>query len=89
MITSKRFARFIVVTLLCTAAISAQEPSAAPPPASASKIYLNVVVSPKSGPRVGDLQSNRTSRSSITSPRGPSPHFRYSPAATLRSRWSW
>jgi VWFA-related protein len=56
MITSKRFARFIVVTLLCTAAISAQEPSAAPPPASASKIYLNVVVSPKSGPRVGDLQ---------------------------------
>jgi len=56
MITSKRFARFIVLTLLCTAAISAQEPSVAPPPAAASKIYLNVVVSPKSGPRVGDLQ---------------------------------
>jgi VWFA-related protein len=56
MITSNRFACFILVTLLCTAAISAQEPSVAPPPAAASKIYLNVVVSPKSGPRVADLQ---------------------------------
>jgi VWFA-related protein len=56
MITTKLFACFILVTLLCTAAISAQEPSAAPPPAAAGKIYLNVVVSPKSGPRVGDLQ---------------------------------
>jgi VWFA-related protein len=56
MITSNRFACFILVTLLCTAAISAQEPSAAPPPAAASKIYLDVVVSPKFGPPVADLQ---------------------------------
>jgi VWFA-related protein len=56
MTTSNRFAGFILVTLLCTAAISAQEPSAAPPPAAASKIYLDVVVSPKSGPPVADLQ---------------------------------
>src|SRR6202451_481171 len=56
MITSHRFAWFILVTLLCVAAISAQEPSTAPPPAAASKIYLNVVVSPKSGPPVADLQ---------------------------------
>ena len=56
MMTSNRFACFILVTLLCTAAISAQEPSAAPPPAVAGKIYLDVVVSPKSGPPVADLQ---------------------------------
>src|ERR1022692_316644 len=56
MITSNRFACFILVTLLCTAAISAQDPSAPPPPAAASKIYLDVVVSPKSGPPVADLQ---------------------------------
>src|ERR1700679_2341400 len=54
MLTRNRFACFILVTLLCTAAISAQEPSAAP--AAASKIYLDVVVSPKSGPPVADLQ---------------------------------
>lgn len=56
MITSNRFACFVLVTLLCTARISAQEPGAAPPPAAASKIYLDVVVSPKSGPPVADLQ---------------------------------
>jgi VWFA-related protein len=56
MITCNRFACFILVTLLCTAAISAQEPSAAPPPAAASKVYLDVVVSPKSGPPVANLQ---------------------------------
>jgi VWFA-related protein len=56
MITSNRFACFILGTLLCTARISAQEPGAAPPPAAASKIYLDVVVSPKSGPPVADLQ---------------------------------
>jgi VWFA-related protein len=56
MITSSHFACFILVTLLCTTAISAQEPSAAPPPAAASRIYLDVVVSPKSGPPVADLQ---------------------------------
>jgi VWFA-related protein len=56
MITSNRFACFILVALLCTARISAQEPGAAPPPAAASKIYLDVVVSPKSGPPVADLQ---------------------------------
>ena len=56
MITSNRVACFILVTLLCTARISAQEPGAAPPPAAASKIYLDVVVSPKSGPPVADLQ---------------------------------
>jgi len=55
-ITGNRFACFILVTLLCTQAISAQEPSAAPPPAAASKIYLDVVVSQKSGPPVADLQ---------------------------------
>src|SRR6202789_1026386 len=56
MITSNRVACFILVTLLCTEGISAQESSAAPPPAAASKIYLDVVVSPKSGPPVADLQ---------------------------------
>ena len=56
MIAGNRFACFIFVTLLCTPAIPAQEPSAAPPPAATSKIYLNVVVSPKSGPPVADLQ---------------------------------
>jgi VWFA-related protein len=56
MITSNRFFCFIFVTVLCTAAISAQEPSAAPPPTAASKIYLDVVVTPKSGPPVADLQ---------------------------------
>jgi VWFA-related protein len=55
MITSNRFACFILVTSLCTAAISAQQPSAAPTPA-ASKIHLDVVVTPKSGPPVADLQ---------------------------------
>jgi VWFA-related protein len=56
MITDNRFACFILVTLMCIPAISAQKPSAAPPPAAASKIYLDVVVSPKSGPPVADLQ---------------------------------
>jgi VWFA-related protein len=56
MITGHRFACFILVTSMCMPAISAQEPSAAPPPADASRIYLDVVVSPKSGPPVADLQ---------------------------------
>jgi VWFA-related protein len=57
MITSGRFACFILVTMSCTAAIStAQAPTGAPPLVSSSKIYLDVVVSPKSGPPVADLQ---------------------------------
>jgi VWFA-related protein len=56
MITGHRFACFILVTSMCMPAISAQEPSAAPPPADASRIYLDVVVSPRSGPPVADLQ---------------------------------
>jgi VWFA-related protein len=57
MITSNRLAGFILVTLLCTAATSAaQELASAAPTAAASKIYLDVVVSPKSGPPVADLQ---------------------------------
>jgi VWFA-related protein len=56
MIICNRFACFILVTWSCTAAISAQEPSAAPPPPAASKVYLDVVVSPKSGPPVANLQ---------------------------------
>lgn len=57
MITSDRFACFILVTMLWTAGVSAaQAPTGAPPPATSSKIYLEVVVSPKSGPPVADLQ---------------------------------
>ncbi|MGC1969386.1 MAG: VWA domain-containing protein [Candidatus Acidiferrales bacterium] len=57
MITTERFACFILLTVLCTASISAgQAPTGAPPPAASTKIYLDVVVSPKSGPPVADLQ---------------------------------
>lgn len=57
MITSKRLAWFILVTLWCTVAISAaQDPAPSPTPAAADKIYLDIVVSPKSGPPVADLQ---------------------------------
>src|ERR1700683_57590 len=56
MITSNRLICFILVTLLYSAGISAQEPSAALPPAAAGKIYLDVVVRPKSGPPVAGLQ---------------------------------
>ncbi|MFZ0882839.1 MAG: VWA domain-containing protein [Candidatus Acidiferrales bacterium] len=42
---------------MCTAGIAAaQAPTAAPPTATSSKIYLDVAVSPKSGPPVADLQ---------------------------------
>jgi VWFA-related protein len=56
-ITSNRLVCFILVTLLCTVAICApQDPAPGPPPAAAGKIYLDVVVSPKSGAPVADLQ---------------------------------
>jgi VWFA-related protein len=50
-----RLACFLLATLLCTAAASAQEPRPQAQPAT-GKISLDVVVSPKSGPPVGDLQ---------------------------------
>jgi VWFA-related protein len=46
---------FLVVTLLCTAAAPAQENSPQVQTGN-NKIYLDVVVGPKSGPPVGDLQ---------------------------------
>jgi VWFA-related protein len=57
MITSNRLACFILVTLLCTVAIcAAQDPAPAPPSAAAARVYLDVIVSPKAGPPVADLQ---------------------------------
>jgi VWFA-related protein len=50
-----RFGRLLIPALLCAAAISAQQNTAPAPPAN-SKITLDVVVSPKSGPPVADLQ---------------------------------
>jgi len=52
-----RLACFLLVTVLCSAAASAQQVS---PQARAAtgKIYLDVVVSPKSGPPVADLQQS-------------------------------
>src|ERR1700723_2145238 len=55
MFTNSRLVGFLLVTLLCAAAASAQQAS---PQAQAAngKIHLDVVVAPKSGPPVGDLQ---------------------------------
>jgi VWFA-related protein len=50
-----RFGRLLIPALLCAAAISAQQNTAPAQPANA-KITLDVVVSPKSGPPVADLQ---------------------------------
>jgi VWFA-related protein len=55
MFTSVGLGRLFFVTLLCAAAASAQQSSPPNQPAG-RKIYLDVVVSPKSGPPVADLQ---------------------------------
>jgi VWFA-related protein len=57
MLSNLRLACFLLVTLPCSAAASAQQVS---PQAQAAtgKIYLDVVVSPKSGPPVADLQQS-------------------------------
>jgi VWFA-related protein len=55
MVSNSRRAIFLLVSLLCTAAASAQQPSPHAQPAS-GQIHLDVVVTPKSGPPVGDLQ---------------------------------
>lgn len=55
MFSNSRLGRILPVTLLCTAAASAQQASPQAQGAS-GKIYLDVVVSPKSGPPVADLQ---------------------------------
>src|SRR6202041_2027252 len=57
MLGNSRLACFLLVTLVsvCAAAASAQQPRPQAQPAGA-KISLDVVVSPKSGPPVGDLQ---------------------------------
>src|ERR1700689_1607421 len=55
MIIDARLGFLLLAALLYTPADSAQQP-AAPAQASTSKIYLDVVVSPKSGAPVGDLQ---------------------------------
>ncbi len=57
MIKNIRFAFFVLVILFCTAAISAaQDPSAAPQGTARGRIYLDVVVGPKSGAPVAGLQ---------------------------------
>jgi len=55
MFSNSRLACLLLVTLLCTAAASAQQASPQAQAAS-GKISLDVVVSPKSGPPVADLQ---------------------------------
>jgi VWFA-related protein len=55
MFTSEGLSRLFFVTLLCATAASAQQNGAPSQPAN-SKITLDVVVSPKSGPSVADLQ---------------------------------
>jgi hypothetical protein len=57
MLNDSRLACFLLVTFLCAAAASAQQVS---PQARAAtgKIDLDVVVSPKSGPPVADLQQS-------------------------------
>src|ERR1700677_3625553 len=49
----KRFAFFLLVPLLSAALLTAQQNNS---PAPASRIYLDVVVTPKSGPPVANLQ---------------------------------
>jgi VWFA-related protein len=55
MFNNSRLAFFLLVILLCTAAASAQQASPQVQPAGGN-IYLDVVVTPKSGPPVADLQ---------------------------------
>jgi VWFA-related protein len=55
MFSDSRLAGFLLITLLCTAAASAQQASPQSQAAS-GKIYLDVVATPKSGPPVADLQ---------------------------------
>src|SRR5271168_2212619 len=55
MFSNSRLALIVLVTLLCTAAASAQQASPQPQAASGN-IHLDVVVTAKSGPPVGDLQ---------------------------------
>jgi VWFA-related protein len=55
MFGNSRLGCLLLVTLLCTAAASAQQNSPQIQPGS-DKIYLDVVVGPKSGPLVADLQ---------------------------------
>jgi VWFA-related protein len=55
MFSNSRVGCFLLVTLLCTAAASAQQASPQVQ-AAGGKIYLDVVASPKSGPPVADLQ---------------------------------
>jgi VWFA-related protein len=55
MFTNSRLVGFLLVTLLCAAAASAQQASSQAQAASGN-IHFDVVVAPKSGPPVGDLQ---------------------------------
>ena len=55
MIIHARFGFLLLATLLYSFADSTQQP-VAPTQASGSRIYLDVVVTPKSGAPVGDLQ---------------------------------
>jgi VWFA-related protein len=55
MFSNSRFGLFLFVIFLCTAAASAQQASPLPQAASGN-IRLDVVVGPKSGPPVADLQ---------------------------------
>jgi VWFA-related protein len=57
MFSNVRLARFLLVTVLCAAAASAQQVSPQVR-AATGKIDLDVVVSPKSGPPVADLQQS-------------------------------
>lgn len=52
-----RLGYVLFVALLCSAAAASSQQSATPPPAPATnQIFLDVVVTPKSGPPVADLQ---------------------------------
>lgn len=55
MFTHTRVGLFLLAFLLCTGAVSSQQ-NRLPAQPNDGKIYLDVVVSPKSGPPVGDLQ---------------------------------
>src|SRR5271156_840636 len=55
MFSNSRLTCLLLVALFCTAAASAQQANPQAHPAS-GKIFLDVVVSPKSGPPVADLQ---------------------------------
>jgi VWFA-related protein len=55
MLSNSRVARFLLITLLCTAAASAHQASPQAQAAS-GQIHLDVVVTAKSGPPVADLQ---------------------------------